>query len=409
MSFTRLIASVSLLVLTASPAAAQTVHSGAPDSTGSWPTAAPADVGLDGAVLDSIDAEIRSGRFGYVDAFLVIRHGKLVYDRHYAHDYAEIYGDSARLSGSAVSGDRTGPYNYFASWWHPYYRGGLAGDDLHTLQSVTKAVSAMVIGVAVTRGDFPPIDTPVLSFFDPDSVANVDARKRRMTIRDLLTMTAGLEWNSDAAYGSGNTADSLEASCDWVKFTIDRPMSDEPGTRYEYNDGAAALLAYVFARATGRDIESYAARHLFAPLGIRRWYWKRTPTGLADTEGGLYMAPEDLAKLWYLYARGGEWDGKRVVSRDWIRESLAPADETFRRPGWVGHYGFQLDLIRSTTDSTLVTWSKTGYGGQLALAVPRDDLIVVLNQWIIPAPPRVRLGGPKTLMRILDAVTDRPG
>ncbi len=397
MKLTPLIACVAVLGLCGSPAVAQSHQSRPRNPVGSWPTATPDDVGLNGAVLDSIDAEIRAGRYGYVDRFLVVRHGTLAYDGSYSHDYARIYGDSAGLG-------TVGPYDYYDTWWHPYYRGG---GELHTLQSITKAVSAMVIGVAVTRGDFPSIDTPVLSFFDADSVTDVDARKRRMTIRHLLTMTAGLDWHTDLPYGSGNSADSLEASCDWVRFTIDHPMSDEPGTRYNYNDGAAALLSYVFTRATGSDIEEYAARHLFAPLGIRRWYWKRTPQGLADTEGGLYLAPEDLAKLWYLYLRGGEWNGERVVSRAWIRQSLAPAAQTFRSAEWVGHYGFQMDILQSRTDSTLVTWAKTGFGGQLALAVPRDDLILVFNQWTVPNPPEVRLGGKATLARILHAITDR--
>ncbi|HEX8830572.1 MAG TPA: serine hydrolase, partial [Longimicrobium sp.] len=182
-----------------------------------WPTATPRQVGLNAAVLDSIDAEIRSGRYGFVDRFLVIRRGKLAYDRRYTHNYDSIYGDSARLATTLRTHDRSGPYNYFNPWWHPYYRRG----DLHTLQSVTKTVTSMVIGTAVTRGEFPSLDTPVLSFFDSGTVANVDDRKRRMTIRHLLTMTAGIDWDENRPYGdTANTAIGLEASYDWVKYTI---------------------------------------------------------------------------------------------------------------------------------------------------------------------------------------------
>jgi CubicO group peptidase (beta-lactamase class C family) len=364
-----------------------------------WATTTPQAVGLNAAVLDSVDAEIRAGRYGAVDRFLVIRRGRLAYDRRYANDYDSIYGDSARLATTLRSHDRSGPYNYFSAWWHPYYRRG----DLHTLQSVTKTVTSIVIGTAVTRGEFPSLDTPVLSFFDSGTVANVDDRKRRMTIRHLLTMTAGIDWDENRPYGdNANTAIGLEASYDWVKFTIDRPMMEEPGTRFNYNSGASELLAHVFRRATGVDVEEYAARHLFAPLGIRDWYWKRTPAGVPDTEGGLYLASEDLARLWYLFLREGQWNGRQVVSRDWVRQSVAPAVAVGNRPGGA-HYGLKWWLYANPTDSTRVMWAGSGFGGQVPIAVPEEDLIVVVNQWnILPGRPSLPVG--RVLARILSSM-----
>ena len=360
-----------------------------------WPTASPQSVGLNPAVLDSIDAEIRAGRYGNVDNFLVIRRGKLVFDRRYEHDYEAIYGDSARHATTLRTHDRSGPYNYFSAWWHPWYRRG----SLHTLQSVTKTVTSIVIGTAVARGEFPSLDTPVLSFFNPDSVANVDERKRRMTIRHLLTMTAGLDWDEMRPYGDmANTAIGLEASYDWVKFTIDRPMMEEPGTRFNYNSGASELLAHVFQRATGMDVEEYAARNLFGPVGIRDWFWKRTPNGVPDTEGGLYLAPEDLARLWYLFLREGQWNGRQVVTRDWVRQSVAPAVAVGNRPGT--HYGLKWWLYPNPTDSTKVMWAGSGFGGQVPVAIPEQDLVVVVNQWnILPGRPGLPLG--RVLARIL--------
>ena len=367
-----------------------------------WATTTPREAGLNAAVLDSIDAEIRTGRYGAVDRFLVIRRGKLAYDRRYTNNYDSIYGDSSRLATTLRTHDRSGPYNYFNAWWHPYYRRG----DLHTLQSVTKTVTSIVIGTAVTRGEFPSLDTPVLSFFNPDSVANVDERKRRMTIRHLLTMTAGIDWDENRPYGdTANTAIGLEASYDWIKYTIDRPMSEEPGTRFNYNSGASELLAHVFRRATGVDVEEYAARHLFGPLGIRDWHWKRTPAGIPDTEGGLYLASEDLARLWYLFLRDGAWNGRQVVSRDWVRASVAPAIAVGNRPGGA-HYGLKWWLYRNPTDSTRVMWAGSGFGGQFPVAIPEDDLIVVVNQWnILPGKPALPLG--RVLTRILNSMTDR--
>ena len=374
----------------------------APRPAASWPAGTPRAVGLNAAVLDSIDSEVRAGRYGYVDRFLVIRRGRLVYDRRYRHDYDRIYGDSARLATVLRTHDRAGPYNYFDDWWHPYYRRG----DLHTLQSVTKTITSIVIGAAVTRGEFPSLDTPVLSFFDSGRVANADERKRRMTVRHLLTMTAGLEWDENRPYAdTANSAIKLEGSYDWVQFAIDRPMAEEPGTRFNYNSGASQLLAHVFRRATGVDIEEYAARHLFAPLGIREWFWKRTPAGVVDTEGGLYLAAEDLAKLWYLFLRDGAWEGRQVVSRDWVRASVTPAvDVGARRAG--ARYGLKWWLYPNPTDSTRLMWAGSGFGGQLPVAIPEDDLIIVFNGWnILPGQPSLPLG--RVLARIRTAVTDR--
>jgi CubicO group peptidase (beta-lactamase class C family) len=90
-------------------------------------------------------------------------------------------------------------------------------------------------------------------------------------------------------------------------------MMEEPGVRFNYNSGATEVVAYVFHRATGIDVEEYAARHLFAPLGITRWFWKRSSSGLVDTEGGLYLEARDLAKIAYLFLHNREWDGKQMV------------------------------------------------------------------------------------------------
>jgi CubicO group peptidase (beta-lactamase class C family) len=296
----RLILAILFLALTvAGDAAGQA----APDSA--WPRASPAAVGIEEAVLDSIDAEIRGGQYGWVDRFLVIRSGRLVYDRRYRHDYERIYGDSAREATALLAHHRTGPYNYFNDWWHPYYRRG----ELHSLQSVTKTVTSIIIGAAVARGEFPSLDTPVLSFFDTGSVANIDERKRRLTIRHLLTMTDGLDWDENRPYSDSlNTTIQLEASYDWVDFTIDRPMAREPGERFNYNSGASQLLAHIFEHAAGVDIEEYAAEHVFAPLGIHEWFWKRTPAGIQLLEESANKNEADEAALHTLatlYAANG--------------------------------------------------------------------------------------------------------
>jgi CubicO group peptidase (beta-lactamase class C family) len=151
--------------------------------TRDWPSVTPEAVGLDGKVLAAFDAEIAAWQYGLIDSVLVFRRGQVAFKRVYRRDYDAIYGDDAKKPGGLNATDPTGPFNYFNPWWHPYYRRG----DLHTMQSVTKTITSVIIGVAVTRKEFPDLDTPVLKFFDESRVKNVDDRKRRMTIRHLLT------------------------------------------------------------------------------------------------------------------------------------------------------------------------------------------------------------------------------
>src|ERR1700757_1793433 len=205
-----------------------------------WPIAQPSAVGLDPAALTALDADIASGKYGLVDSMLIIRDGKQALARSYAHDYAKIYGELARHEGP-LNHDVNGPYNYFSAEFHPYYQ----HSDLHTMQSVSKTVTSITIGIAMGRKEFPAdLDTPVLKYFDEYKIANVDDRKRRITLRDLLTMSAGLEWNEDLPYNDPrNSADLMEATHDWVQYVINQPMAAEPGKVFVYSSGVTQLLS----------------------------------------------------------------------------------------------------------------------------------------------------------------------
>jgi Beta-lactamase len=337
--------------------------------------ASPATVGIDAEPLAALDADIASSKFPLVDSLLVMRCGEVVFDRRYPHDYAATYGKEAHTKGP-LNARLTGRYNYFDPAWHPYYH----GTDEHTMQSVSKTVTSATIGIAMARGDFKaPLSTPVLHYFDESKVKNVDARKRRMNLRDLLTMTSGLDWNEDVPYDdTNNPSDLMEATDDWVQFVIDRPMKDEPGKVFAYSSGATELLAHIFQRETGADIEHYARSHLFRPLGIRNYHWKRTPLGVVDTEGGLYLRSQDLAKIGLLYMNGGRWNGQQLMTSDWIKESLTPridAGEGFQ-------YGYQWWLLPHGTPPRLA-WLARGMGGQRLMVFPEDQLIVVSTAWHI--------------------------
>jgi CubicO group peptidase (beta-lactamase class C family) len=354
---------------TATPPADETLW-----PTRGWATASPASVGLDEEVLLRLDKDFATGKFLLMDSFVVFRCGKKVYERTYSHDYVNIYGKEAKEKGP-LNQRQTGPYNYFDPDWHPYYH----GTDMHSMQSVTKTVTSVIIGAAKTRGDFKAgLDTPVLKYFDVSKVKNVDERKRRMTLHDLVTMTSGLDWDEDVPDNDPrNDMSRMEGTDDWVQYTIDRPMAAEPGKVGNYNSGATELLAYIFQKETGQDIDEYGEKYLFAPLGIKH-YWKRTYLGVVDTEGGLFLSGSDLAKIGYLYLHDGIWGGTQIVSKEWIKESLKSSldvDSDF-------DYGFLWWLLKRA-DSSGYVWIARGFGAQHLMVFPKENLIAVFTGWRI--------------------------
>lgn len=362
-----------------------------------WPRDKPASVGLDAEVLDSFDADIASGKYGLVDSLLVIRCGKQAFARSYSHDYGKIYGEFAKKAGP-LNHDVNGPYNYFSTEYHPFFQ----HSDLHTMQSVSKTVTSISIGIAIGRKEFPAdLDTPILQYFDDYKPANVDDRKRRITLRHLLTMSAGLEWNEDLPYNDPkNSADVMEATHDWVRYVIDQPMAAEPGKVFVYSSGVTQLLSHIFKKATGRNVDDYAAEYLFKPLGIG-YRWKHSPTGLPDTEGGLYISAPDLAKIGFLFLKNGAWERKQIVPPEWVRASVTP-NMSVDDEGQKWKYGFQWWLEPYGDSPQRFAWAARGFGGQELRVVPEYDLIMVLTGWsILPSTE-----GPRhdRLQRVLTAV-----
>jgi len=358
-------------------------------AAGDWTTSRPEAEGLDAGALNVLHQEFASGRHGYVDGLLVMRHGRLVFERSYVHDYDRLF---------AGQDQRRGPYNYYDPDWHPYYKRG----GLHTLQSVSKSVTSALIGVALRRGEIPNVDVKVLPYF-AGFRAPVDARWSALTLRDLLTMTAGIRWDETTVTYTDprNSCAAMEASPDWVQFVLDQPIAEESGRVFNYNSGVTQLLAQVLRKATGRPPDDYAAEHLFGPLGIRSFHWKRTPTRLPDAEGGLYLTARDLARIGTLYLQDGVWERKRILPEGWVGESTAPRMVVSSQPGRDRDYGYQWWSLPYGADRKRA-FAAIGYGGQLLLVVPEHGLVAVLTGWNIydRPPPSVNL----VLDRIVAAV-----
>lgn len=160
--------------------------------------------------LDTLDRDIRAGAFGYVDALIVLRGNAPIVSHKYPRNYAEISrGRRSEIGRGEGCPDEAWMhhFNYLHPRWHPYYQ----GRDVHSLQSVTKSITALVVGIAHARGEISSLQQPFLEHFTAWDLSKVDPRLRKATIEDVLTMRSGIEWHeSDRPLGDTNTTVQLE-------------------------------------------------------------------------------------------------------------------------------------------------------------------------------------------------------
>jgi CubicO group peptidase (beta-lactamase class C family) len=313
--------------------------------TAGWRTASPASQMMDSKRLGAMLAEIRRAKLP-IDSVTVVRHGHVVLDSSF---------------GLFASGKLGEPY---------------ASGRLHELQSATKSVTSMLLAIALQEKAATGITvkTPVLRLAAARHYVpkHLDARKRAMTIEDLLTMQSGLAWReSGYAYtpGSGNDVIAMIQTDDWSGYVIDRPMARQPGTTFVYNSGTSHLVSATISVLTHRPAAELAEKRLFAPLGIRDYGWLADPGGVTAGGFGLQLQPRDLAKLAFLYLHHGRWDGRQIVPAAWVEQSTTDhvADPKYE-------YGYLWWLDGADGYAYMA-----GLYGQLAVVDPGKDLVAVIT------------------------------
>ncbi|MBA3868702.1 MAG: serine hydrolase [Anaerolineae bacterium] len=239
----------------------------------------------------------------------------------------------------------------------------------HEVYSVTKSFTSTLVGIAIDRGFIDSLDHPVLDFFPDKTFENVDARKKAMTLRDLVTMQSGLDWNEEKEMGI-NTSD------DWVAYTLNTPMRAEPGTESYYCTGCAHVVSAIIQKATKTTKRDFADKVLFKPLGISDILWKVDPDGIPSGGTGLRLEPRDMAKLGYLFLHNGEWDGQTIVSADWVKNATTTqaGANVDMATGVKLDYGYMW-----WTFPRLKAYLALGFDGQLIFNIPDLDLEVVMN------------------------------
>ena len=317
-----------------------------------WQIAAPALAGVDAAALDELRVAARDGAFQNIHSILIARRGKLVFEE---------------------------------------YFNGFDAETLQYTASVSKSVGSILLGIAMDRGLVPGLDDggldEPLADLLPEYASEFeqDLRKKKILFRHALSMSGGLEWDETTYPYSDSRNDWIRASQgdDPVGFALSRPVIADAGSAFVYHGVYSILPSYLLDRETGVSAENFAAEYLFEPLGIEIWEWESIASGLTDTDGGLHLRPRDLAKLGQLYLDGGEWNGTRVVSEAWVRESTTRQIVNADSPDycllwWCGdfHYG----------SGSAWTFFASGHGGQKIFIFPDLDLVVVVTQQVFDNP-----------------------
>jgi len=236
-------------------------------------------------------------------------------------------------------------------------------ENVHEIYSVTKSVISTLIGIAMDKGFIDRLDQRVVDFFPQRKFNNLDPRKQAMTLEDLLTMTSGLDWEDEDP-----TFREMTQSSDWVKYVLDKPMIHSPGSQFNYCSGCSHVLSAILQETTGMTTLEFAEQNLFEPLGINGKAWPKDADGVPIGGWGLMITPREMAKLGYLYQHRGEWDGRQIVSAQWVEKATQKQIDVDEEMG----YGYQW-----WTYPSLDAYTALGLRGQTIFVIPESDLVIV--------------------------------
>jgi CubicO group peptidase (beta-lactamase class C family) len=311
-----------------------------------WRTARPEQVGLDDGILRGLVSRLQSSSVPGLHSLVVVRNGYLVVEE--------------------------------------YFNGSRQG-DVHTMQSVSKSVTSLLVGIAADQGKL-HLDDTLLSLFPAyTDLQAVDERKQAITVRDLLTMRSGIDFY-ESPYPGSPLQVLNDSRGDWIRLVLDRPMNAAPNVLWQYNSGGVIVLAGVLRNTTGENPIAFAHRNLFEPLGISGERWATSPyDGLPHTGGGLALRAIDLARIGYLVLRHGRWRDRQIVSEGWLAQSTTPYTTRPRAFGsHVTDYGYlwwllPLDGSGNTSARDGVVYTAAGALSQWLFVVPKHDIVVAVT------------------------------
>ncbi len=244
------------------------------------------------------------------------------------------------------------------------------------LRSATKSIISILIGIAIDKGYIDDINDPISKYLkEPKPQKNLSKQKESIRIKDLLTMSSGLDCN-DWDKKSKGQEDKVYKKKDWLQYTLDLPMVNKPGEVANYCSMGVVLLAEIINQTSGMTIEQFANKHLFSPLEINHVNWGHTSEQeVISSAKRLYLNPRDMAKIGLLVLNKGNWDNKQIVSKKWIEDATSPKTKISNI-----NYGYLWWEIPFKINNKIIkSIVATGNGGQYIMIFPEINLVTVFT------------------------------
>lgn len=312
--------------------------------------------GLDEAKIVAGTNQIASGIYANIHSLLILRDNRLVYENYFTGE------DVERGKGPLGVVKHT-------------------RDTLHDLRSVTKTVVGIAVLHAHSQGKIRTLDQPVFDFF-PEYAKHAEGDKKNITIRHLLTMTAGLEWDEQITYADPKNSEiQMNRSNNPNEYVLAQKIANKPGSVFNYSGGCTQLLAEIVRKVSGLHVDEYTAKHIFSPLGITKFNWVRLQAGLPAAASGLRLRSRDMAKLGLMVMNNGKWKGKNVIPPGLARKAIEPyARAPIKVPGGHVDYGYQIWLPTQTVGRNKLSWAEfEGNGGQIVIMDKTRGIIVAVT------------------------------
>jgi len=312
-----------------------------------WEIADLATAHLNADLIKELLERIRNNTYKNIHSVLLVKNGKLVVEEYFSGQQED------------------GKHQTFTR------------DTPHEIHSATKSINSILIGIAIDQKLIRSVDEKISIFFPEYADIFVDGKRDAICLKHLLSMTAGLSWDewTNSYTSARNDHVAMNRSKDPVRYTLERPVVAAPGTKFAYSSGISIVLGEIIHKVSGLSVDKFAERHLFAPLGISEYSWLKYPNGVVQTGGGLSLRPRDMAKIGYLVLQGGRWQGKQIVSEQWLEESLkqhAP-DAAYGYQWWLGQL--------QTGERKVAVGGAQGRGGQFILVMPSVQMVAVFTGW----------------------------
>jgi CubicO group peptidase (beta-lactamase class C family) len=250
-----------------------------------------------------------------------------------------------------------------------YYRKNISAETQSAVNSITKSVLSILVGIAIDEG-FLRLDEKLSEVFPEEFDENVDPLAREITLRDLLTKTEGFE---EGGWGHFKFGAGKSGKPQIWRWMLNRKVEYPPGTHFRYDGVGSDLLSIVLSTAIKQNLADFAKQRLFGPLHIENYTWHSDIEGYLLGEYGLYLTARGMAKIGLLYLRGGRWGETQLVSEKYVQDSTSKHNDG--GPPVNAAYGYQW-WVKETNPNAFFA---AGLNGQLVLVVPKLDLVMAVS------------------------------